>query len=122
MGLKGKNEFEGIEDDRKISLVGPKPKIDHTTHRVTIEKSTFRTDLELRALQWELPPHFLPLCRKAVNTYLGGRWKEAKVLLEVTTKMTPYERQGPTGHVLDFIKSYNYECPKTWNGYRVLDV
>lgn len=122
ISLKGNSEEEAtnLAVDRRISLVGPSPIIDHVRNIAQIQKSAFRTDLELRALQWDLPPHFLPLCRKAVAVYVSGRWKEAKVLMEAACKMVPSEAKGPCGAVLTFMQSHDFKAPEDWPGSRML--
>ena len=84
------------------------------------EEGVFKTDLELRALQWELPPVFLPLFRKAVATYLLGKWKEAKKILEVTKGMVEGEDSGPSNTLLNYMAKHNFEAPADWNGVRQL--
>jgi class 3 adenylate cyclase len=104
--------------DRRISLIGPAPIIDHTRSLAEVEKSAFRTDLELRALQWELPPHFLPLCRKGVSLYLAGKWGEARKLLEAACSIYPTEEHGPSAATLKYMAKFGYVSPAGWKGFR----
>lgn len=117
----GSQQDEETVVDRRISLIGPSPIIDHARNIATIQKSAFRTDLELRALQWEYPRHFLPICRKGVGVYLAGHWGDAKSLLEAACKMFPAEENGPSGYILRFMEQYNFKAPLDWPGYRIMD-
>jgi len=118
--LKGDDHEEEKVVDRRISLIGPAPIIGHNRELIEVEKSAFRTDLELRALQWELPPQFLPLCRKGVSVYLAGKWKEAKILMEAACRVAPSEKNGPCGCVLEFMAAHEFVAPPDWPGYRAL--
>jgi len=118
--LQGLPEHAENEEDRRISIIGGTPIINHARHRAKHDESFFKTDLEIRALQWEIPPHFLPLFRKAVATYLLGKWKEAKRILEVTSTMIQDEEDGPSGTLLKFMEKHNFEAPADWKGYRKL--
>ncbi|GBG24941.1 Hypothetical Protein FCC1311_011582 [Hondaea fermentalgiana] len=123
--IRLKGDMEEVEEeavvDRRISLIGPSPIIDHARNIAQIQKSAFRTDLDIRALQWEFPRHFLPLCRKGTAVYLAGHWGEAKTLLEAACKMFPAEEKGPSGQILRFMERYNFVAPSDWPGYRVAD-
>merc|ERR1711871_97310 len=103
-----------------ISIIGGTPIINHARHRAKHDESFFKTDLELRALQWEIPPVFLPLFRKAVATYLLGKWREAKKILDVTINMVEGEKVGPSKTLLDYMAKTNFEAPKDWKGVRQL--
>jgi len=118
--LKGLPGCDEVDEDRRISIIGGTPIIKHMRHAESHAEGVFKTDLELRALQWELPPVFLPLFRKAVATYLLGKWKEAKKILEVTKVMVENEDKGPSCTLLDFMAKHNFEAPADWNGVRQL--
>jgi len=122
--LKGDPEQQEIEQmifsDRRISLIGPSAVIDHRKNLAAVKESAFRTDLELRALQWEIPPHFLPLCRKGVNVYLQGDWAAAKVLMEAACEIRPSEATGPCGKLLEYMKTFDFKSPEDWTGVRKL--
>jgi len=106
--------------DHKISLVGPTPIIQNEQNVVEVTKSAFRTDLELRALQWKIPPPLIPLCRKAVLMFANGDWNQAKTLLDAACEISPSEIRTSCERVLEFMQSFNFEAPSDWPGFRRL--
>merc|ERR1712146_713565 len=114
--LKGDISSQQAEEDRRISMIGPSQIIDHSrhiegNHLDDEEKNYFLNDLELRALQWELPRHFLPLFNKGVSTYLAGKWQEARKILEVTRRMVRSEQNGPSNTLLKYMERRNFQAP-----------
>ena len=50
--------------------------------------------------------------------YIGGDWSKAKILLETVRIMR--ESDGPSLALTNFMKDNNFECPRDWEGFRVL--
>ena len=55
---------------------------------------------------------------EGIKFYKSGKWKNAIKFFENCLKIDPND--GPAFVLSDFIKSYNLNAPKNWNGVRTL--
>jgi class 3 adenylate cyclase len=56
--------------------------------------------------------------RKAIKSYLDGKWNQAYEQLQNCLLLRPND--GPTQNILEYIKSYGKNSPPQWNGVRNL--
>lgn len=62
---------------------------------------------------------FLEFYRRALESYLEGRWKEAAEIFR-TRCLRQIPMDGPSRNLLAFMEAKGFLCPSTWNGVRVL--
>lgn len=55
---------------------------------------------------------------KAIDSYLAGKWHQARELLESCKMRRP--KDGPTLNILEFINSHKSSAPQSWQGVRQL--
>ena len=97
-----------------------RPSIKHKIKEVGYEQSLFRTDLELRALQWDMPPQFRGAFTMAFNAYIEGNWAAARDKFIFCRESMKSEKYGPSYALLKFMEKYRYKAPSGWKGIRRL--
>lgn len=55
---------------------------------------------------------------KGFRNYVEGRWRESRECFEQSLVVSPWD--GPTVTLLNFMKSYGFEKPGSWQGFREL--
>ena len=64
------------------------------------------------------PNEFLINFNEGFQNYIDGEWIKAKEFFHECLKLDP--KDGPTKTLENFIRSYNYQKPSSWMGYRPL--
>lgn len=81
------------------------------------EKIDYNKDLCINALQFNLPPDYIPQYNEAISDYIDGNWDVAKKSFEELDRMK--EKDGPLQVIMKYMKERNYKADN-WVGYRKL--
>ncbi|KDO17881.1 hypothetical protein SPRG_16710 [Saprolegnia parasitica CBS 223.65] len=79
----------------------------------------FENDPEYKEIREGLDPAFLEAAANGVELYLKGDWRSAKTAFTLALELRPSD--GPVSHVMDYMKSFDFDAPKDWDGVRDLD-
>lgn len=110
-------------DERRISVLGAAPIIEHPVERASFDDTLFETDQELRAFRAPFNKSFRRRFAMGVDLYLAGEWLKARAVLEKTlTEPTLPSRDGdgPSRTLLTYMSRFGYRAPPTWAGFRAL--
>jgi hypothetical protein len=84
----------------------------------------FADDCDLRMLRAHISDEFRSLFEKGVNTYLEGKWSEARGLLQqcddMMKKIPSLDGDGPSKTLLRYMENLNWTAPDDWGGFRPL--
>lgn len=72
----------------------------------------------LRIMTEEYTEEFYKAFSKAVQFYFDGLWQNSRQAFNDVRKFNPYD--GPTLALMMHMKTYNFICPGSWNGVRVI--
>jgi len=64
---------------------------------------------------------FLEFYRRALESYLDGRWTEAAEILR-TRCLRQIPMDGPSRNLMAYMEAQGFKCPDNWGGARVLGV
>ncbi|RHY28479.1 hypothetical protein DYB32_005943 [Aphanomyces invadans] len=96
------------------------PKFDTDERGNQVQKPVdFEHDPEYKEIREGLDPEFLESAAAGVDQYLAGDWASAKGSLTHALQLRPTD--GPTKHVMDFMKEHQFQAPTDWNGVRTLN-
>ena len=118
--MRSHGEVKVIEPNRRISLIGGKEAITHSTNLADYDETIFATDLELVALQYDIPPKFRSTYKRAFEHYINGDWTKAKEGFVEARSLLKSERQGPSLTLLRYMERRSFRAPDDWVGYRKL--
>ncbi|EQC34259.1 hypothetical protein SDRG_08031 [Saprolegnia diclina VS20] len=79
----------------------------------------FENDPEYKEIREGLDPAFLEAASNGVELYLKGDWRGAKTAFSLALELRPSD--GPVSHVMGYMKSFDFDVPKDWDGVRELD-
>ena len=119
--MKSHGEVKVVEPNRRISLIGGKEIVTHETSLADYDETIFATDLELVALQYDIPPRFRAVYSRAFNFYISGEWGKAKEGFVEARSLLKSERYGPSLTLLRYMERRNFKAPADWVGYRKLN-
>ncbi|KDO17630.1 hypothetical protein SPRG_21851 [Saprolegnia parasitica CBS 223.65] len=102
----------------KPGFATPKFELDKRGKEVQVPVD-FENDPEYKEIREGLDPAFLEAASNGVELYLEGDWRGAKVALTQALELRPGD--GPVSHVMDYMKSFDFDSPKNWEGVRELD-
>ena len=119
--MRSHGEMKVIEPNRRISLIGGKEVITHTTNLADYDETIFATDLELVALQYDIPPKFRAVFSRAFEHYINGKWSMAKQGFIEARTLLKSERHGPSLTLLRYMERRGFKSPDDWAGYRKLN-
>ncbi|KAL4454661.1 hypothetical protein ABPG74_021866 [Tetrahymena malaccensis] len=124
---KGKDNFDfhnfSIDQLKKKKVID---RMKRNAFRVEVLKGTtrvadaFEKDLDLFEMRKEFQKEFYDTWDQALQSYISGRWFECSVYLKQTLNWFRDRQDGPSQALLEFIKQYNYMCPRDWRGFRAL--
>lgn len=76
---------------------------------------------DFKAMRARFNERFTQVFGMAFQNYVAGEWKIAyEMLKETRTTLLGGQQDGPSVALLDFMTSYEVECPAGWQGYRLL--
>jgi len=86
---------------------------DYQMHKI------FELDQDILTMRNKFTAEFFCRFNMAYLNYEAGEWGVAKDMLEATRFLLATE-DGPSAALLRFMKTYDWEAPKGWPGYRLL--
>ena len=78
----------------------------------------FANDLYYRELQKGIDPLFMAAFNDALQDYLAGDWKNAKIHLTEALKKDPDD--GPSKTIMRVLAAEKFQAPPNWKGFRAL--
>mmetsp|Transcript_25188 Transcript_25188/g.53625 ORF Transcript_25188/g.53625 Transcript_25188/m.53625 type:complete len:151 (+) Transcript_25188:1-453(+) len=87
------------------------------------ETATWTSDPDLVQLRCLATTEFLKTFEKGLHSYLGGRWEEARAILEKADQMmasSDIGGDGPSQAILKYMNANDWVCPPSWSGKRPL--
>ena len=71
---------------------------------------------DLAPLQTGLDPNFVPTYNEAIKCYVGGKWQDAKMFLDMCLELKDKDKAAL--NLLEFMESHHFQAPAGWKGYR----
>ncbi|PHJ25688.1 adenylate and guanylate cyclase catalytic domain-containing protein [Cystoisospora suis] len=111
-----KDAFEaGPPDPPKLGKFNPPDESMEATGTVDW---MFMVDQDIATMQRGITVEFQAMWRQALENYLRGEWTKAEEFARKCLMMMPED--GPSIHLLTFLKSFEGVPPPDWQGYRNL--
>lgn len=113
--LKHNNTYTNLENtvNKKSGLVKFSSMVQESSVEKKINEPEFYNFLDFDNIE---KAEFRNMARFAVDSYLAGDWKTARILFERCSKMKPED--GPTSTILNYMRKANFELPEFWNNCR----
>ncbi|PFH38720.1 adenylate and guanylate cyclase catalytic domain-containing protein [Besnoitia besnoiti] len=111
-----RNAFEGSQvDPPKLGNFHPPDDVLEASENIDW---MFMVDQDIAMMQRGITVEFQAMWRQALENYLRGEWNKAEEFARKCLMMMPDD--GPSSHLLSFLKSFDGVPPADWQGYRHL--